>query len=53
MTEALVVQADVNSPPRFTRGELDWLPWLAPLTEADLTPAHWPALVEPGRAKTE
>lgn len=44
-------------PPRptpnvFTRDHLDWLPWLEPLRESDLTERHMTALVDPARAKS-
>jgi alkylhydroperoxidase domain protein len=36
----------------FTRESLDWLPWVEPLAEADLTPQHMAALVDAARAKS-
>ncbi len=53
MTDALVAHSDVKSPPIFTKAEIGWLPWLPPLSAADLTPAHWRALVEPARANSD
>ena len=35
----------------FTRDMLDWLPWLEPMAEADLTPRHMDGLVDASRAR--
>jgi alkylhydroperoxidase domain protein len=53
MTDAIVAHPDIKSPPVFTKDEIGWLPWLAPLAASDLTPKHWQALVEPARAKSD
>jgi alkylhydroperoxidase domain protein len=34
----------------FTQEHLGWRPWLAPLTEAELTGAHYEALIDKARA---
>jgi len=39
-------------PTAFTRDMLDWLPWLEPMAEADLTPRHMAGLVDAPRAKS-
>lgn len=39
-------------PNAFTRAMLDWLPWLEPMAEADLTPRHMEGLVDAARAKS-
>jgi alkylhydroperoxidase domain protein len=39
-------------PNEFTRAMLDWLPWLEPMAEADLTPRHMTGLVDASRAKS-
>ena len=39
-------------PNQFTRAMLDWLPWLEPLAESDLTPRHMTGLVDAARAKS-
>ncbi len=39
-------------PTVFTRAQLDWLPWLEPLAEAELTPRHIAGLVDAARAKS-
>jgi alkylhydroperoxidase domain protein len=41
-----------DEPVVFTRDQLDWLPWLEPMAEADLTPRHMTALVDAPRAKS-
>lgn len=38
-------------PDTFVRHDLGWVPWIAPLSEEDLTARHREALVEPIRAK--
>ena len=49
---------DVLTPPEhiepvvFTRDQLDWLPWLEPMAEQDLTARHMAALVDAARAKS-
>lgn len=39
-------------PNEFTKAMLDWLPWLRPMAEADLTPRHMEGLVDASRAKS-
>lgn len=42
-----------NVPPTaFTQAELGWVPWLEPLTEAELTDRHWAGLVDASRSKS-
>ena len=36
----------------FTRDQLDWLPWLEPMAEQDLTARHMAGLVDAARAKS-
>ncbi len=49
---ALVTEhPDSRRPEHFTRSTVGWLPWLAPLTEDELTPRHREALVEESRAR--
>ncbi|BBK40354.1 alkyl hydroperoxide reductase AhpD [Allostella vacuolata] len=36
----------------FTRDQLDWLPWLEPMAEQDLTDRHMAGLVDAARAKS-
>ena len=42
-----------TAPVAFTRAMLDWLPWVEPLAEAELTERHRVALVDANRAKSE
>ena len=39
-------------PDAFTQQELDWLPWLEPLPESELTERHRDGLVDAARAKS-
>jgi alkylhydroperoxidase domain protein len=39
-------------PNQFTKAMLDWLPWLEPMAEAELTPRHMEGLVDASRAKS-
>lgn len=41
-----------NGPTAFTRAQLDWLPWLDPVPEGELTGAQRAGLVDPARAKS-
>jgi alkylhydroperoxidase domain protein len=41
-----------DEPVVFTRDQLDWLPWIEPLAESELTPRHMTALVDAPRAKS-
>lgn len=41
----------MSRPRRFTRATLDWLPWLEPLAESELTERHYDGLVQRPRAK--
>lgn len=43
---------DLRVPNVFTTEQLDWLPWLEPVSEAELTPRHFAGLVDPARAKS-
>ncbi|MBV9559445.1 MAG: alkylhydroperoxidase domain protein [Bradyrhizobium sp.] len=52
MTEAVLRHPENTEPNRFTQAQLDWLPWLEPLPEAELTGRHRQALVDPARAKS-
>ena len=40
------------NPNAFTTAMLDWLPWLEPMAEAELTPRHMEGLVDASRAKS-
>lgn len=51
VAELITEYPDLNRPDRFTQQSLGWVPWLAPVDEADLTPEQRDALVDPLRAK--
>lgn len=42
---------DLSRPEAFTQQGLGWVPWLAPVAEADLSADQLDALVDPARAK--
>lgn len=52
MTETTLHPKGHTVPVAFTRAMLDWLPWLEPMAEADLTPRHFDGLVDASRAKS-
>jgi alkylhydroperoxidase domain protein len=52
MIEAAIVYPRGDQPNAFTRDEIGWRPWLAPLPEEELTDRHRAGLVEPARAKS-
>ncbi|CAN5584874.1 alkylhydroperoxidase domain protein [soil metagenome] len=50
--ETTLQHADNTPPVAFTQAELQWLPWLAPLPESELTDRHRAGLVDAARAKS-
>lgn len=52
MSETVITHADNSEPNAFTRAEIGWAPWLAPLPESELTLRHQDGLVDPSRAKS-
>lgn len=40
------------APNVFTQAQLDWLPWIAPLEEGELTERHYAGLVDAARAQS-
>ena len=52
MSEKTLTPASHKEPTVFTRETLDWLPWLSPLGEGELTPQHMAGLVDAARAKS-
>lgn len=52
MTDIVLDRPGAEYPLAFTQDRLGWEPWLAPLTEEELTDAHWEALVDKARAKS-
>lgn len=51
-TESTLTHAGNTHPTAFTQAQLEWLPWLAPLPEAELTERHFAGLVDAARAKS-
>jgi len=52
MSDKVVPVPEHVEPVVFTREQLDWLPWLEPMAEQDLTARHMTALVDAARAKS-
>jgi alkylhydroperoxidase domain protein len=52
MAEHIITHPGNEEPRAFTQAELDWLPWLEPLGEGQLTDRHWAGLVDRSRAKS-
>jgi alkylhydroperoxidase domain protein len=52
MTDSILTHPGNTEPHLFTRAQVDWLAWLEPLAEAELTPRHLAALIEAARAKS-
>lgn len=52
MTDRTLTPPPHTEPVVFTRDQLDWLPWIEPLAEAELTPRHHASLVDAARAKS-
>lgn len=51
ITERVLEVPEIERPERFTQESLGWVPWLAPLPEAEFEDRHWRGLVQPERAK--
>lgn len=51
MAGALLPDPHAESPERYTRAVLDWLPWVEPLAEGELDTVHLDALVVRSRAR--
>jgi alkylhydroperoxidase domain protein len=52
MTERVIRHPDNHEPVQFTLAMLDWLPWLEPPAEADLTERQRLSLVDAARSKS-
>ena len=52
MTDKTLTPTGHAEPVTFTRDMLEWLPWLEPLAESELTPRHMDGLVDAARAKS-
>ncbi len=50
--ESTLSHPDNTHPDAFTQAQLQWLPWLEPLPEAELTERHLAGLVDASRAKS-
>ncbi|SCX65656.1 alkylhydroperoxidase domain protein [Variovorax sp. EL159] len=50
--ESTLTHPDNTHPTAFTQAQLEWLPWLPPLPEAELTERHYAGLVDAARAKS-
>jgi alkylhydroperoxidase domain protein len=51
MTDTIIEPVLDNPPVVFTQAHIGWTPWLAHLTETELTERHYEALVDRARAK--
>jgi alkylhydroperoxidase domain protein len=51
-TESTLTHPHNTHPSAFTQAQLEWLPWLEPLPEAELTERHYAGLVDAVRAKS-
>lgn len=51
-TEKTLTPPPHTEPAVFTRDMLDWLPWLEPMAEADMTERHLTSLVDAARVKS-
>jgi uncharacterized peroxidase-related enzyme len=51
-TESTLRHPGNTHPTAFTQAQLEWLPWLQPLPEAELTERHFAGLVDAARAKS-
>jgi alkylhydroperoxidase domain protein len=52
LAEHTITHPGNAEPVAFTQSELDWLPWLEPLEQTQLTDRHWAGLVDASRAKS-
>jgi alkylhydroperoxidase domain protein len=52
MTDTIISHSDFEAPRVFTQAELNWLGWLQPMAEEQLTERHWTALVDRSRSKS-
>lgn len=53
MTDTTITHPENREPVAFTQDELDWLPWLSPPAEGELTDVQRESLIDPSRAKSE
>ena len=52
MSDTILDLPPHDVPVVFTRDQLDWLPWLEPMAEEDLTDRHMAGLVDAARARS-
>lgn len=52
MTEKILTPPPHTEPVVFTRDMLDWLPWIEPMAEQDMTERHLASLVDASRVKS-
>lgn len=52
MSDTTISHLGNQEPVAFTQAQLNWLPWLTPLPEAELTDRHLAGLVDAARAKS-
>jgi alkylhydroperoxidase domain protein len=52
MTEKTLTPPPHTEPVVFTRDMLDWLPWIEPMAEEDMTERHLASLVDASRVKS-
>ena len=52
MSDTPLTHSDNQEPTAFTQAQLEWLPWLPPLPEDELTDRHCAGLVDAARAKS-
>ena len=53
MTDKTLTPPPHTEPVVFTRAMLDWLPWIPPLAESEMTERHRASLVDAARLKSE
>ena len=52
MSDTPLTHSDNQEPTAFTQAQLEWLPWLPPLPEDELTDRHCAGLVDAARANS-
>jgi alkylhydroperoxidase domain protein len=52
MSDSVLVPPQHTAPTAFTRGQLDWLPWLEPLAGDAMSARHLASLVDAARVKS-
>lgn len=52
-TSAQAFTYDLPHPETFTRGKVNWVPWLEPLPKEEFTDRHWDGIIDRPRADFE